>query len=208
MILQKSDFDQFKSWLDLDINSIAWEGRYAESFTGFWDSFFKDQIVPKELGERFDYAKKIAKSGPLISWLTWLFEKFITYSFINKELSVREISILYDLPERYIATILRDHMIKVYPAYEDLINEKFQISNVSSENLFITFNDISQVMGQEARVKGTFEDDILAHMEVTLYPDWPNLVKELRKDILLLKVDFVNLQKRTAFKIQIRFLVA
>ena len=206
MILQKSDFDQFKSWLDLDINSIAWEGRYAESFTGFWDSFFKDQIEPKELGERFDYAKKIAKSGPLISWLTWLFEKFITYSFINKELSVREISILYDLPERYIATILRDHMIKVYPAYEDLINEKFQISNVSSENLFITFNDISQVMGQEARVKGTFEDDILAHMEVTLYPDWPNLVKELRKDILLLKVDFVNLQKRTAFKKQIRFL--
>jgi hypothetical protein len=206
MILQKSDFDQFKSWLDLDINSIAWEGRYAESFTGFWDSFFKDQIEPKELGERFDYAKKIAKSGPLISWLTWLFEKFITYSFINKEYSVREISIIYDLPERYIATILRDHMIKVYPAYEDLINEKFQISNVSSENLFITFNDISQVMGQEARVKGTFEDDILAHMEVTLYPDWPNLVKELRKDILLLKVDFVNLQKRTAFKKQIRFL--
>lgn len=206
MILQKADFEQFKAWLDLDINSIAWEGRYADSFTGFWESFFKDQIEPKELGERFDYAKKIAKSGPLISWLTWLFEKFIVYSFINKDLSVRGISLLYDLPERYIATILRDHMIKVYPAYEDLINEKFQISNVSSENLFITFNDISLIMGEEARVKGTFEDDILSHMEVTLYPDWPNLVKELRKDILLLKVDFVNLQKRTAFKKQIRFL--
>jgi hypothetical protein len=206
MILQKADFEQFKVWLDLDINSIAWEGRYADSFTGFWESFFKDQIEPKELGERFDYAKKIAKSGPLISWLTWLFEKFIAYSFINKDLSVRGLSLLYDLPERYIATILRDHMIKVYPAYEDLINEKFQISNVSSENLFITFNDISLIMGEEARVKGTFEDDILSHMEVTLYPDWPNLVKELRKDILLLKVDFLNLQKRTAFKKQIRFL--
>ncbi|MBA2404611.1 MAG: hypothetical protein H0V66_07560 [Bdellovibrionales bacterium] len=206
MILNKQDFENFKGWLDLDINSIAWEGRYADSFSGFWESFFKDQIEPKELGERFDYAKKIAKSGPLISWLTWLFEKFITYSFINKDLSVREISLLFDLPERYIATILRDHMIKVYPAYEDLINDKFQISNVSSENLFITFKDIEVVMGQEARVKGTFEDDILAHMEVTLYPDWPNLVKELRKDILLLKVDFENFQKRTAFKKQIRFL--
>lgn len=206
MILQKADFEQFKTWLDLDINSIAWEGRYADSFTGFWESFFKDQIEPKELGERFDYAKKIAKSGPLISWLTWLFEKFVVYSFIHKALSVREISLLYDLPERYIATILRDHMIKVYPAYEDLINEKFQISNASSENLFITFNDISQIMGENAKIKGTFEDDILSHMEVTLYPDWPNLVKELRKDILLLKVDFVNLQKRTAFKKQIRFL--
>jgi hypothetical protein len=206
MILNKTDFEEFKTWLDLDINSIAWEGRYAESFSEFWHSFFKDQIEPKELGERFDYAKKIAKSGPLISWLTWLYEKFITYSFINKELSVREISLLFDLPERYIATILRDHMIKVYPAYEDLINDKFQISNVSSENLFIKFIDIEQVMGHEARTKGTFEDDILAHMEVTLYPDWPNLVKELHKDILLLKVDFENLQKRTAFKKQIKFL--
>ena len=206
MILNKVDFEKFKTWLDLDINSIAWEGRYADSFSGFWDSFFKDQIEPKELGERFSYAKKIAKSGPLISWLTWLFEKFITYSFIHNDFSIREISLLYDLPERYIATIIRDHMIKVYPIYEDLINEKFQISNVSSENLFITFKDIEQIMGQEARLKGTFEDDILAHMEVTLYPDWANLVKELRKDILLLKVDFGNLQKRTAFKKQIKFL--
>lgn len=206
MTLYKADFENFKNWLDLDINSIAWEGRYADSFSGFWESFFKDEIEPKELGERFEYAKKIAKSGPLISWLTWLFEKFITYSFIHKKLSVREISLLYELPERNISTTLRDHMIKVYPAYEDLINEKFQISNVSSENLFITFKDIESVMGNEATVKGTFEDDILAHMEVTLYPDWPNLVKELRKDILLLKVDFENLQKRTAFKKQIRFI--
>lgn len=206
MTLFKTDFESFKNWLDLDINSIAWEGRYAESFSGFWDSFFKDQIEPKELGERFDYAKKIAKSGPLISWLTWLFEKFIIYSFIHKEQSVREIAFLFDLQERYVATILRDHMIKVYPAYEDLINDKFQISNVSSENLFIKFQDIESKMGSEAREKGTFEDDILAHMEVTLYPDWPNLVKELRKDILLLKVDFENFQKRAAFKKQVRFI--
>lgn len=206
MILNKPDFEQFKKWLDLDINSIAWGGRYAESFSGFWDSFFKEDIAPQELGERFDYAKKIAKSGPLISWLTWLFEKFIAYAFITKNLSVREISLNFDLPERYIATILRDHLIKVYPPYEDLINEKFQISNVSSENLFICFSDIEKIVGEQAKIKGTFEDDILAHMEVTLYPDWPNLVKELRKDILLLKVDFENLQKRTAFKKQIRFL--
>lgn len=206
MTLLKTDFERFKLWLDLDINSIAWEGRYADSFSGFWESFFKDQIEPKELGERFEYAKKIAKSGPLISWLTWLFEKFISYSFINRGLSVRELAIEFDLPERYVSTILRDHLIKVYPAYEDLINDKFQISNVSAENLFIKFSDIESITGSEATSKGTFEDDILAHMEVTLYPDWPNLVKELRKDILLLKVDFENFQKRTGFKKQVKFL--
>ncbi len=206
MIVYKNDFEEFKKWLDLDINSIAWGGKYSDSFSEFWESFFKEDINPKELGERFDYAKRIAKSGPLISWLTWLFEKFITYIFITKNYSVREISLNFDLPERYIATLLRDHLIKVYPAYEDLINEKFQISNVSSENLFITFSEIETLVGGLAKEKGTFEDDILAHMEVTLYPDWSNLVKELRKDILLLKVDFENFQKRAAFKKQIRFL--
>jgi hypothetical protein len=205
MTLTKTDFEQFKNWLDLDINSIAWEGRYAESFSGFWDSFFKDQIEPMELGERFDYAKKIAKSGPLISWLNWLFEKFIAFSFINQGKSVREIAFIFDLPEKYVSTVLRDHLIKVYPAYEDLINENFQISNVSSKNLFLKFDDLSPIFGGDARKKGTFEDDILAHMEVTLYPDWPNLVKELRKDILSLKVDFESFKKRTAFKKQLRF---
>ena len=205
MNLTKTDFEQFKNWLDLDINSIAWEGRYAESFSGFWDSFFKDQIAYLELGERFDYAKKIAKSGPLISWLNWLFEKFIAFSFIHQGKSVREIAFLFDLQEKYVSTVLRDHMIKVYPAYEDLINENFQISNVSSKNLFLKFEELTPILGQDAKEKGTFEDDILAHMEVTLYPDWPNLVKELRKDILSLKVDFENFKKKTAFRKQLRF---
>jgi hypothetical protein len=205
MNLTKKDFEEFKNWLDLDINSIAWEGRYAESFSDFWDSFFKDQIAPLELGERFEYAKKIAKSGPLISWLTWLYEKFISFSFIYKGKSVREISFIFDIPEKYVSTILRDHLIKVYPSFEDLINESFQISNVSSKNLFLKFDEIVDILGEEAKVKGTFEDDILAHMEVTLYPDWPNLVKELRKDILSIKVDFENFKKKTAFRNQLRF---
>ena len=202
----RTDFENFKKWLDLDINSIAWEGRYAESFSAFWESFFKDSIEPKELGERFDFAKKIAKSGPLISWLSWLFEKFISYSFIHGGYSIRELSMMFDLQERTVSTILRDHLIKVYPAYEDVINESFQVSNASSKNLFLTFPEIETILGPGARDKGTFEDDILAHMEVTLYPDWNNLVKEVRKDILLLKVDFEHFKKRAAFKRQVRFL--
>ena len=204
-MLLKTDFENFKTWLDLDINSIAWEGRYADSFNGFWESFFKENIEPLELSERFEYAKKIARSGPLISWLSWLFEKFICFSFIQKNYSVREIAIIFELEERYVATILRDHFIKVHPAYEDLINEKFQISNVSSENLFLTFSELQSTLGNDALIRGTFDDDILAHMEVTLYPDWPNLVKELRKDMLSLKLDFESFKQKAAFKKQIRF---
>ncbi|MGE3609478.1 MAG: hypothetical protein AB7I27_07815 [Bacteriovoracaceae bacterium] len=206
MKLEKAQFDLFKKWLDLDINSIGWEGRYADSFSYFWESFFKDQISPLELSERFDYAKKIAKSGPLISWLNWLFEKFICFCFIQLGLSIREIALMYDLPEKYVSITLRDHLIKIYPSYEDLINDHFQVSNVSSKNLFLTYKDIEPILGDEAKKKGTYEDDILANMEVTLYPDWPNLVKELRKDILALKLDFDNFRKKTKFKKQIRLI--
>jgi hypothetical protein len=205
MFLRRENFELFKNWLDLDINSIAWEGRYAESFTGFWDSLFKDEIGPLELAQRFDLAKNIAKSGPLISWLNWLYEKFIVFCFIKLGLSVREIGLYFEMEEREIATLIRDHLIKVHPIYEDLINDKFQISNVSSENLFIKFQDISGELGTEAEGRGTFDDDVLAHMEVTLYPDWPNLVRELKKDFQALRVDFAKVKKHTSFKKQLRF---
>src|SRR5690606_34888 len=42
--------------------------------------------------------------------------------------------------------------------------------------------------------------------EVTLYPDWANLVKELKKDILSLKVDFEKVKKKAGFRKQIRFI--
>src|SRR5690606_4270123 len=103
-------------------------------------------------------------------------------------------------------TVLRDHFIKVYPAYEDFINDSFQISNVSSKNLFLKFSDLSPVVGDQAKSKGIFEDDILANVEVTLYPDWANLVKELKKDILSLKVDFEKVKKKAGFRKQIRFI--
>jgi hypothetical protein len=205
MILVRTDFENFKTWLDLDIDSIAWEGRNAESFNDFWNSFFKERIQPQELSQRFNYAKKIAKSGPLISWMTWLFEKFIVYCFVHQEISVRELSLLFDLEEKVVSTVLRDHLIKVYSSYEDLVNEKFQISNVSSENLYMTFSDIRPILGDEVKVKGTFEDDILASMEVTLYPDWPNLVKELSKDIQSLSVDFDHMKKKVVFRKQLGF---
>lgn len=206
MTLVREDFDRFKIWLDLDINSIAWEGRYVESFGSFWTSFFKDSIEPSELSERFNYAKRIAKSGPLISWLNWLFEKFIVFSFLDQDKSVREISFGFNLSEKYVSTVLRDHLIKVYPAYEDLINDNFQISNVSSKNLFLKFSALVPTLGEDAKTRGIFEDDILANMEVTLYPDWGHLVKELKKDISTLKIDFESIRKKTGLKRQLRFI--
>jgi hypothetical protein len=206
MVFAKIDFDRFKSWLDIDVNSIAWEGKFRDSFAVFWDSFFKENINISELAQRFLYAKRIAKSGPLISWINWLNDKFLVFCFVDCDMSVREMSLAFDLKERFVATVLRDHLVKVYPESEDFINEAFQISNVNSKNIFLKFKEIEEILGSEARDRGTFEDDILSQMEVTLYPDWPNLVKELRKDILSLKIDFHKIKNKLTFRKQLKFI--
>ena len=84
--------------------------------------------------------------------------------------------------------------------FEDFINDNFQISNVSSKNLFLKFSNLSPILGDDAKRRGIFEDDILANMEVTLYPDWAGLVKDLKKEISVLKIDFESLRKKTGFK--------
>jgi len=205
-MISKTEYLHFKNWLDLDINSIAWEGRYSDSFSQFWDSFFKTELSTHELKERFEYAKKIAKSGPLISWLSWLFDKYLIYMFVFKDVSLRELAFLFDMKEREVSITLRDHLVKVYPQFEDLINDKFQVSNVSSENLYLKFSELLPELGDAAKNRGTFEDDILAQMEVTLYPDWPSLVKELKKDVLALKIDFDTFQKKLKFKKQVKLM--
>lgn len=205
MIFSDKDFQNFKTWLELDINSITWEGRSADSFFKFWKSLFKEEITPAEMAQRFDFARKLVKSGPLISWLTWLYEKFLVFIFINFDVSVRELALNFGLEEKYLSIVLRDHFIKVHPLYEDIINERFMISNVRSENLFIKYSDITPIVGLQAQAKGSFEEEVFTKIEVTLYPEWSTLVKELGKDISSLKIDFEKLQKKGSFRNQVRF---
>lgn len=205
MIFSEKDFQHFQTWLDLDINSITWEGRSSESFFKFWKSLFKEEISPSEMAQRFDFARKYVKSGPLISWLTWLYEKFLVYVFVKFDVSVRELALNFGVEEKYLSIVLRDHLIKVYPLYEDIINERFMISNVRSKNLFIKYCDITPIIGHQAEEKGSFEEEVFTKIEVTLYPEWSNLVKELSKDITSLKLDFEKLQKKGSFRNQVRF---
>lgn len=205
MIFSENNFQHFRTWLDLDINSITWEGRSSDSFFKFWKSLFKEEISPKEMAQRFDVARKLVKSGPLISWLTWLYEKYLVFVFIHFDVSVRELALQFGVEEKYLSIVLRDHLIKVFPLYEDVINEYFMISNVRSENLFIKYSDITPIIGHKAEEKGSFEEEVFTKIEVTLYPEWANLVKELSKDITSLKIDFEKLQKKGSFKNQLRF---
>ncbi len=205
MTLTENDIESLKNWLDLDLNTIAWEGRYADSFHAFWKAMFREGAEFTEIGHRFQLAKKIAKSGPLSSWLDWLYHKLICYVFITKEISIREIAFSIGKSEGEVSTILREFLSKTYPLNEDLINDRFQVSILRRENIFLKFIDLLPELGGKALERGTFDDEILANIEVTLYPDWPPLIKELKKDIPQLTLDLNHVNKKLNFKKKIRF---
>lgn len=206
MTLTETDIENFKTWLDLDLNTIAWEGRYADSFHAFWKAMFRQGAELKEVSDRFVLARKIAKSGPLSSWLDWLYHKLICYTFITKEISIREIAFDIGKSEGDVSTILREFLTKTYPLHEDMINDRFQVSILRRENIFLKFIDIIPHLGSKALERGTFDDEILANIEVTLYPDWPPLIKELKKDIPQLTIDLNLITKKLSFKKKVRFL--
>ena len=39
-VLQNSDAIQFQEWLQLDIESVSWQGRYEHEFNEFWTVLF------------------------------------------------------------------------------------------------------------------------------------------------------------------------
>ncbi|MFY7992896.1 MAG: hypothetical protein ACOVP4_06370 [Bacteriovoracaceae bacterium] len=205
MTLTETDIENFKTWLDLDLNTIAWEGRYADSFHAFWKAMFRQGAELKEISDRFALARKIAKSGPLSSWMDWLYHKLICYTFITKEISIRELAFDIGKSEGDVSTILREFLTKTYPLHEDMINDRFQVSILRRENIFLKFVDIIPELGGKALERGTFDDEILANIEVTLYPDWPPLVKELKKDIPQLTLDLNHITKKLSFKKKVRF---
>ena len=61
-IFSQNDFDRFFSWLNLNVSSITWEGRYRKEFEDFWKNFFVPSITLSRLQERFNYLGNIVKS--------------------------------------------------------------------------------------------------------------------------------------------------
>ena len=88
LILYHQDFGEFRTWLNLNLDGLTWQGRFKKEFESFWDSFFENEITLKKLMERFDYAYSQVRIGSLSSWFLWLKEKFINYIFLFKNQSI------------------------------------------------------------------------------------------------------------------------
>lgn len=203
--LMNEDFDQFRNWLNLNLEAVTWQGRYQQEFEEFWNIFFIEGLSLDELSERFDYALQIANIGPLSSWFVWLRDKLLCYVFINKEVTILELSRYSKLEASDVATMLRGFFLDHYPHLDDQLSESFQLGNITNQSAQLTFKKLHEKLGVEKVKKGSHEDEIMTSMEVTLYDEWGYFIRKMRKEIKSEKFNIHKIKKRMTFEKQVKF---
>ena len=206
LVLKEQDQILFREWLELNINNITWEGRYGEEFNSFWDGLFPaDSTIPEQV-ERLDKAILLCHSGPLIAWFQWLKSCFIVHIYINKNLSLLELTQVISIPVGKVSVILRDFFVERFPHLEESLNEAFHISHITCEKINDTFYQLRDDLKLSDEIRGTLDDDVLKNLEVTLYDDWDVLSQKiiLRKNEL--NENIIEIKKATTIKKQIKFI--
>ena len=128
------------------MEAITWQGRYKEEFEDFWNSFFVEGLSFEQLVQRFDYAYTQSKIGPLSSWFNWLKEKFISFAFIYKDLTIMELSKKSGLGLSEISSILRNFFLEFAPHEDEILSENFQIVHPTNPNVNLTFEKLNKIV--------------------------------------------------------------
>jgi hypothetical protein len=183
LIFKQNDFISFRKWIRLNLEEVTWQGKYINEFEEFWDYFFYDGLNFPGVLERFSYANKKIKIGPLASWFKWLKHKFICYVFIFHDKTIKEISHEGEIKAGDVATVLRDFFIEINPHQDDYLNSIFMLSDVTSASNSLSYKDLKLDQVLQDTIPGTHEDEVLASLEVTLYDEWIKFVDDLKRDV-------------------------
>ena len=208
VIFTRKDFNDFYKWINVD--GAIWQGKNLEEFEKFWFSLFVDGLSLRQLTTRFEFLISASKIGPLSSCFLWLFEKVICYSFLNKNISIYQLSNETQLPLSRVSSILRNFFIDFHPKLNKYISTKFQISSVANDGTETKYEDIKEKLPMDEF--GSTENDIMASIEVTLYPEWKNLVTKFQKNFLdnkndIQKIQPISLKNQFSFFKDVAFLL-
>lgn len=204
--LDNQDLETFKDWIELDFETISWEGRYLREFKEFWSLLFYEGTSYTDQFTKLRNISSKLKSGPLISWFSWLHNEFICYLFIFKGYSLKQLKETTNLDYPVLSLVLRDFFLERYPHLEDEINEILQINNIISGNINLNYEDIKSITFSEVTERGISGEEVLNSLEVTLYPDWRSLFNSLKSEKEDKRVSVKDLSKKASFSKQIRFL--
>jgi hypothetical protein len=206
LVLSKQDYLEFRSWLNLNLDGLTWQGRFKKEFESFWDVFFEEDLTIKKLIVRFDYAYSEVKIGSLSSWFLWLRDKFLSFIFIYKNKTIGEIAQESGLSPSLVATILRNYLLDEYPHLDQYFSEVFQVGNVLSPNLHTSFEKIKSAINISAPAVGSREEEIMPSMEVTLCDVWGIFLKRMKSDFSTAGFDIAKIKERSSFLKQVRII--
>jgi len=190
------DLLYFRQWLCLDMKSVTWQGKYTEDFEKFWGVFFMPGISLSELSNRFRYAFDRAQVGPISSWFLWLRDKFICYTFIEKNISIKFLCEELELEASVISRVIRNFFVDVFPHHEDYFNENLLITSPTSPNLNLTVKKLIEDIDEEINFSGSHDEEIMTSMEVTLYEDWGIFLEKMHRDFVGKKLDLDKVKNK------------
>ena len=184
LYFNKTDCQNFRSWLNLDLNSITWGGAYKDEFEDFWTSIFGQSISCKELINRLNYLSSKSNVGPLVSWFTWLKEKLISYIFIHKNITLLELSRNSGEGLSSLSFMLRNFFLEFVPREDKKLSSIFQVSYPENNNVNLSFESLNKSVQLPKIENAVGKDEIIAELEVTLYEEWGILIQKIKKDII------------------------
>lgn len=179
----RDDFNNFRSWVDLRLEDVTWQGRYIQDFEDFWSLFFEENLTLTQVTQRFNYAISKGTVGPLSAWFSWLKAKLICWTFIEKGGSLREVAIMSEQSVGQTANILRNFFVDHYPHLEGELSSEFQVSSVISPGLELTYQSLSTNYHFSDLKKGSLDDEIMISLEVTLYEEWREFLRKFKREI-------------------------
>ncbi len=196
----------FADWLNLDLESLAWEGKHRASFDDFWESLFQNPRGVEEVVERLEHAQRVVKTGPLYSWFGWLRDRFLIFSFSSSGAPLDAFCRLVRVEESWLCHVLRDYFSSVLPGHEDAIHTALDTGHLLSPNRHQTFGEIAARLGLAGLPRHGDAEDMMLSLEVTLFPQWATVLRELKKDVFRLRLDWKQARRRLAWGRQLRFL--
>lgn len=204
VLFTKKDGMAFRKWLNLNMDGITWQGRFKKEFEFFWDTFFPETILLKELFERIDYVCSQVNIGSLTSWFIWFRNKFFNYIYIFNDISIEELANDAKISPAKLSTILRNFFLEEYPHLDPYFSEVFSVGSVLSPHLKLRFEEIKNQMKIEPPEVGSRSDEIMISMEITLFDEWAPFLRKMNTDFRSRQFSMGHIRERSIFLRELR----
>lgn len=181
LVYGRNDLNKFREWLSLNVVEMTWQGKNLQEFEEFWSLVFDEGLTLSNLVKRLNLCLKWVQSSPLASWLIWLKNRLIIFSFIESDLNLVQISERCEISVGELARTLRDFFVEFYPHLDDDLSEFFQISLPIDDRAKSDFKLVQSQLALSTLEKGSKSDEIMISLEITLFEAWSPLLQKCRK---------------------------